>query len=343
MAASRAVWALIGVAAVAAGYFALQNPAHSPEHISETAPSLLWGFSAEPSASAAALRPLPSTIELDERKVQLGKRLFHDPRLSREGSVACASCHDIGMGGADGLATSIGLDGARTAVNAPTVLNSGFNAAQFWDGRASTLEEQIDGPLSHPDEMGTSWEEVIAKLEAEAAYVEAFAELYPGGIGPDAVKDAIAAYERSLITPNAPFDRYLRGEEDAISERARAGYRLFTSYGCVSCHQGINIGGNLFEKFGVVVPRHKHVGYFKPADLGRYNVTGRDGDRFVFKVPSLRNVTLTAPYFHDGSAETLAEAIRQMGLHQLGRELSDEEVALLAEFLATLTGEIPGD
>lgn len=337
----RWAWALLVPVVAAAGYAGFQldwEHAHPTEP--EAQASLLWRVSSEPSASAAPLRPLPSSLGLDQRKVRLGERLFQDPRLSRDNSIACASCHNVGMGGADGLPTSIGISGERTAVNSPTVFNSGFNSTQFWDGRAATVEEQIDGPLNHPDEMGTTWGEVIPKIADDPEYRVAFAELYPEGIRPDAVRDAIATYERSLITADSPFDRHLRGEADAISERAEAGLQLFTAYGCSSCHQGINLGGNLFQKFGVVVPRVKDIGSFQKADLGRFNATGREEDRFVFKVPSLRNVTLTAPYFHDGSVESLDEAVRLMGLHQLGRDLSDEEASLISEFLGTLAGEL---
>lgn len=337
----RLAWALLGLPALAVAYVGFQlysDPPPSSEPASH--PSLLWRVSSEPSASSVPLRPLPASLELDEGKVRLGQRLFNDPRLSRGNTIACASCHNLAAGGTDGMPTSVGINGSRTNLNAPTVLNSGFNASQFWDGRAASLEEQIDGPLNHPDEMGTTWEEVIPKIEDDSDYRRAFAELYPNGIRPDAVRDAIAAYERSLVTANSPFDRYLRGETEAISKRAQAGYQLFTAYGCSSCHQGINVGGNLFQKFGTVMPRFKDIGSFKKADLGRYNVTGREEDRFVFKVPSLRNVTLTAPYFRDGSVESLDQAIRLMGLHQLGRELSDEELSLIAEFLGTLTGKL---
>lgn len=340
---SRLGWALLSLPAVVAGYaaFLLYSERPLPPEPKARA-SLLWSISSEPSASAEPVRPLPVSLQFDERKVELGKRLFHDKRLSRDNSVSCSSCHDLEKTGTDGLATSVGVSGKRTALNAPTVFNSGFNSTQFWDGRAATLEEQIDGPLIHPDEMGTTWEEVIPKLAEDPDYPAAFAALYPNGIDPDAIRDAIATYERSLVTSDGPFDRYLRGDSEAISDRAQAGYRAFISNGCGTCHQGINLGGNLFEKFGTVMPRYKDIGSFKIGDLGRFNFTGREEDRFVFRVPPLRNVALTAPYFHDGSVNSLHDAIRLMARHQLGRELSDPEISVIAEFLETLTGEVPG-
>jgi cytochrome c peroxidase len=338
---TRSMLALLALPALTAGYFWIQHGAEPSRPLDHgDKPSLLWQASSEPSASSALLRPIPVTVELDERKVRLGERLFHDPRLSRDRTIACASCHDLAKGGTDGLPISVGIRGQRTTLNAPTIFNSGFNAVQFWDGRAASLEEQVDGPLQHPAEMDMSWEEAIARIEEDPDYRRQFGELDPRGVTPDAVRDAIATYERSLITPDAPFDRYLRGQADAISERAQAGYRLFRSSGCGSCHQGINVGGNLFAKFGVVLPRFKDIGSFKNSDLGRFNVTGREEDRFVFKVPSLRNAALTAPYFHDGSVQSLPEAVRLMARHQLGRELPDAELLLVVEFLESLTGRL---
>lgn len=285
------------------------------------------------------IRPIPLQIALDQNKVRLGGQLFHDPMLSRDGSVACASCHDLAHGGSDSRARSLGVDGAVGEVNAPTVLNSGFNFKQFWDGRAESLEAQIDGPLQHPKEMATTWPDVLRKLAQSPAYAAAFARLYPDGITKPNVKDAIATFERSLYTPNAPFDRYLRGDATALSADEQEGYRLFKSRGCVSCHQGVGIGGNMFQVFGVMADYFAVRGNVVPADLGRFNVTGDEGDRYVFKVPSLRNIALTAPYFHDGSAASLEDAVEVMGNYQLGRPLSAGEVELISTFLRTLTGE----
>lgn len=291
----------------------------------------------------APLRPLPTTIALDQGKVALGRTLFNDARLSRDGSVACASCHNISMGGADVGAMSTGIGGAQSGVNSPTVLNSGLNFVQFWDGRAATLEEQVDGPVTHPGEMGSTWQEVIAKLGAVEGYVAAFERLYPDGLSVANVKDAIATFERSLITPNARFDRYLRGEAGAINEQEERGYELFVSFGCAACHQGRGVGGNMFQKLGIVDDYFRDRGHLTRADYGRYNVTNDEDDLHVFKVPSLRNVALTAPYFHDGSAETLDATVQIMAKYQLGLDLEEEDVAAIVAFLKTLTGDIPAE
>lgn len=287
------------------------------------------------------IRPLPTETELDQQKVALGRTLFHDPRLSRDNSIACASCHDVDNGGADAASHSAGIGGAVTGVNSPTVLNSGFNFAQFWDGRAASLEEQIDGPIHHPGEMGSNWQEVLSKLRQVPEYVEAFNGTYDDGIRVQNVKDAIATYERSLVTPSR-FDQYLTGSRTAISEQERAGYDLFAALGCISCHQGRNVGGNMFQKFGVVGNYFRDRGNVTQADYGRYNVTGNEDDIHVFKVPSLRNIELTAPYFHDGSADTLEAAVQVMAEYQLGRILEGTEVELIVAFLRTLTGETEG-
>lgn len=287
------------------------------------------------------LMPLPATGPLPAVRVALGERLFRDKRLSADNTVACVSCHDLERGGVDGQPVSTGIGGARGGINAPTVFNAGFNFVQFWDGRAATLEEQAAGPIHNPLEMASNWDQVLAKLRADPDYPEHFAASYRDGLTAANIADAIATFERSLVTPNAPFDRYLRGEAGALSAEAQEGYRRFKAYGCTSCHQGAHVGGNLFQRFGVL--RDYFAGRrVTRDDLGRYNVTGREEDRHVFKVPSLRNVALTAPYFHDASAATLDEAIAVMGRFQLGRELSVEDRRLIAAFLHSLTGEWQG-
>jgi cytochrome c peroxidase len=295
-----------------------------------------------PPANDEPIRPIPVRIEVDAEKAALGERLFHDSRLSHDNTVSCASCHDLTKGGADRLPLAVGIDGAHTERNAPTVFNCGLNFKQFWDGRADTLEDQIDFPIRHPKEMASSWEEVVGKLQQDAAFPSNFARLYANGIQAATIKDAIATYERSLSTPNAPFDRFLRGDAQAIGEQEKNGYRLFKSYGCVSCHQGVGIGGNMFGTFGVMTDSPADNPPASHADLGRFNVTGRKMDRFLFKVPSLRNVAVTYPYFHDGSAKTLEAAVDAMAKYQLGRLLSPEETAAIVLFLKTLTGEYRG-
>lgn len=290
--------------------------------------------------SMQALRPLPELPPLRPESVALGARLFADTRLSADYSLACASCHRFDLGGADGQPVSVGILGREGGINAPTVFNSGLSFVQFWDGRALTLQEQAAGPIHNPLEMGASWSLVIERLGADESMREAFRLAYPDGLTAANIADAIASFEQSLLTLDSPFDRYLRGDEEALDELARAGYQRFRDFGCVSCHQGVLLGGNMFQKFGVLGD------YFadRPltaADLGRYNVTGREEDRHVFKVPGLRNVALTAPYFHDGSAPTLEVAVAIMGRYQLGRDLAAEDVKAIVAFLNSLTGRIP--
>lgn len=293
--------------------------------------------------NSGTIVPVPLEIKLDPAKSLLGKRLFHDPRLSGDGTVSCASCHGLDHGGADHMPHSRGVGGQEGAINTPTVFNSGFNFRQFWDGRAKSLEDQIDGPVQNPVEMASSWPQVLRKLRADADYPKAFAGIYPDGITANNVKNAIATFERSLYTPNSRFDRFLRGDKTALNADELAGYRMFEAIGCVSCHQGVNVGGNLYEKMGVIEDYFAARGGVTKADMGRYNRTGIDEQRFEFKVPSLRNVALTAPYFHDGSANTLETAVYLMAKHQLGLNLGEAEQRQIAGFLRTLTGEYQGE
>lgn len=302
----------------------------------------------EPAAKAALsarnepIAPIPLGADLDPRKVALGRKLFHERLLSRDNTLSCASCHPLNQGGTDRLPRSVGLGGAQGHVSAPTVFNSGFNFVQFWDGRADSLESQADGPIQSAIEMGSTWEEIVAKLQRVPAYGPAFKEIYPDGIQPRNVRNAIAEFERTLITPNSRFDRYLRGDDAALSAEELAGYGKFKSYGCISCHQGVNVGANMFQKMGIIRDYFADRGNLTPADYGRFNVTRNDADKFVFKVPSLRNVAVTPPYFHDGSASTLEEAVTVMARYQLGRPLPPEDLAAIVLFLRTLTGEYEG-
>ena len=285
--------------------------------------------------------PLPDVPEQPPLRVALGERLFHDTRFSADGTLSCSSCHDLKRGGVDGRKVSIGIGGAIGAINAPTVFNSGLSFVQFWDGRAASLEEQAAGPIHNPVELGSNWAEVLGRLRHDAELLARFKEAYGEGPNERNVVDALASFERTLITRNSRFDRYLAGDATALSAREAQGYRLFREYGCVSCHQGVLLGGNMYQKFGVLGD------YFatRPqtqADLGRYNVTGRESDRHVFKVPSLRNVALTAPYFHDGSVTSLHQAVTTMGRYQLGRELDERDVEAIVDFLGSLTGEWRG-
>lgn len=295
------------------------------------------------------IEPIPLRLELNESKVKLGEKLFHDSRLSGDNTISCASCHDLNTGGTDRLVNSIGIQKQLhfvNSVNSPTVFNSGFNFKQFWDGRTETLEDQVETPLLSDHEMGgKSWPEVVNKLKQSSEYVSWFKQLYSDGITSDNIdniKDAIATFERSLYTPNSRFDRFLRGEQNALTEEEKEGYQRFKSYGCVSCHQGMLLGGNMFQSFGLHGNYFADRGNVTKADLGRFNVTGDERDRYVFKVPSLRNVVLTNPYFHDGSAATLEEAIKVMAKYQLGRQLPQTDIDLIIKFLNTLTGEYKG-
>ena len=294
---------------------------------------------AELPGAGEPIRPIPAAPDADPGRVALGRAIFHDPRLSKDNSTACVSCHDLSHGGDDGRTVSVGVEGRTGPINAPTVFNAGLNFRQFWDGRAATLEHQIDGPVQAPAELGSLWPEVIAKLYEHESYPERFSALYADGITRENVKDALATYMRSLVTPNSRFDRWLGGEADALSLEEKRGYALFKHYGCVSCHQGANVGGNMFQVFGVLNEYFKRRGNITDADMGRFNVTGNPADRHAFKVPSLRMAALTAPYLHDGSAATLRDAVDAMFTFQLGREAPDADKDAIVAFIATLAGE----
>ena len=290
-------------------------------------------------ATREPIKTIPGKSESDAEKVALGRALFHDPRLSKDDSVACVSCHDLGSGGDDGRKVSIGVEGKAGPINSPTVFNVGLNFKQFWDGRADTLEQQIDGPVQSPLELGSLWPEVVSKLQAHESYPERFDTLYPDGINRNNVKDALAVFMRSLTTPNSRFDQWLKGDRDALDLREKRGYALFKHYGCISCHQGANVGGNMFQVFGVLNEYFKKRGNITDADYGRYNVTGNSADRHAFKVPSLRMAALTAPFLHDGSAATLRDAVDAMFEYQLGRDAPNEHKEAIVAFIETLVGE----
>ena len=293
-------------------------------------------------ATENPITPIPDNINLDKNKVELGRRLFHEKLLSRDNSISCASCHDLKLAGIDARPVAVGVDNQAGTVNSPTVLNSGFNFSQFWDGRATTLEEQAEGPVHNPIEMASNWPEVVQKLSRDPQYVRAFQAIWPDGISAAHIQNAIAEFERSLITPNSPFDRYLKGDLQALGAEARKGWDLFRNLGCVACHQGVNMGGNMYANLGVMGDFFAERG--KPqvkSDLGRFNVTKREEDRNTFKVPTLRNIARTAPYFHDGSITQLGQAVDTMARYQLGVELSDADRAALVAFLTALNGSLP--
>lgn len=278
-------------------------------------------------------------------KIQLGEQLFHDVRFSSDNSISCASCHNLANGGADQSPISFGVDNTPGVANTPTVFNTSLNFAQFWDGRAQTLNDQVNGPVHNPVEMNSNWDQITAKLNRDNDLRSRFTQIYKDGINGANIRDALTAFEGSLLTVNAPFDQWLQGKRDALTDQQLKGYRLFKSYGCVSCHQGANVGGNMYAHFGAVDDIQT---YFQTrgtgesaVDLGRFNVTGMQEDKHLFKVPSLRLAVKTAPYFHDGSVATLPDAIRVMAKYQLGRDIPDPHVEAIVGFLHSLVGEHP--
>ncbi|WP_085654742.1 MULTISPECIES: cytochrome-c peroxidase [unclassified Pseudomonas] len=288
------------------------------------------------------LKPLPAIPPQDPKRVELGRQLFHDPRLSINNTLSCASCHQLDKGGADTRAFSNGFDGQPVAVNTPTVFNASLNFRQFWDGRVETLEEQSNVVITSPHEMGSDWNTVVQRIADDAAYGQSFRAAYLDAVNRANIQNALATYERTLLTPGSRFDQYLLGNTDILTLEEKYGYQRFKDYGCIACHQGVNIGGNMFQKFGVFGDYIADRGNPTVADQGRFNVTGDEADRAVFKVPSLRNVALTAPYFHDGSAPTLERAVDVMFQYQLGRMPSEEDKTLIILFLKTLTGQWEG-
>jgi len=295
-------------------------------------------------AQGEPIQPLPPPPLLDARKVELGRKLFRDRRFSRDNSVACISCHPFQHGGADPRPRSVGAGGVLGPVNSPSIFNAGHNFRQLWSGAARSLEDQIDAVVANPRVFGSNWPAVLEKLGRDKDLADAFAAAYPRGLERASVLDALASYERSLVTPSR-FDRYLRGDAAAITAAEKSGYQAFKRYGCVACHQGVNVGGNMFQKFGAMRDYFKdRAAAGRPpeeADRGRFNATGRAHDLHVFKVPGLRNVALTAPYFHDASATTLEDAVEVMFRYQLGRAAPAGDKALIVKFLHTLTGEQP--
>ncbi|VVN99829.1 cytochrome-c peroxidase [Pseudomonas fluorescens] len=288
------------------------------------------------------LKPLPPVPHQDPRRVELGRQLFNDTRLSVNNRVSCASCHLLEKGGADDKRFSIGFDGKPLTINTPSVLNASLNFRQFWNGRANTLESQSHEVVQSPNEMGSNWPHVVQTLSADPTYHTTFAAAYPDGVTAANMQNALATYERTLLSRNSRFDQYLLGDTDILTRDEKYGYQRFKEYGCIACHQGVNIGGNMFQKFGVMGDYFQARGNPTESDLGRYLVTRDEEDRNVFKVPSLRNVAVTAPYFHDGSARTLEDAVDVMFKYQLGRIPSEKDKALITQFLKTLTGEWAG-
>jgi len=295
-----------------------------------------------PEVRERVIQPLPEDHGQDPAKVALGDKLYHDVRLSKDNTVSCASCHGLDKGGTDQEKFSEGVGGATGDINAPTTFNSGFQFVQFWDGRAATLEDQADGPVNNPIEMASNWPEAIPKLEQDAALTAAFKAQWPEGYSKDTVTSAIAIFERTLITPNSAFDKFLKGDQGALSPEARQGYGTFLDYACATCHAGKLMGGQSYEKMGRKADYFGDRGNVGKADYGRFNVTGEEEDRFRLKVPTLRNIALTMPYLHDGSTSDLAEVVGIMAKYMAGRDMASNDVGAVVQFLNALTGEYNG-
>jgi len=281
------------------------------------------------------ITPIPENAIYSSLKAELGKKLFLEASLSKDGTVSCSSCHSLSTSGADSKKYSVGVDGKEISLNTPTVLNAALNFSYFFNGKAKTLKEQIALSISNHNEMDTTLDEVITKLE-KSAYKTEFDAIYSDGLTQENFVDALSEFEKALITPNSKFDRYLRGDSSALNKQERLGYEKFQSMGCINCHNGVNLGGNMYQKMGIFIP------YKQDKVLnGRVDITERDRDKFVYKVPTLRNIELTAPYMHDGQVKTLKEAIKSMREHQFGVTSNSKSIAQIEAFLKTLTGETP--
>ncbi|MEW6429874.1 MAG: cytochrome-c peroxidase [Myxococcota bacterium] len=298
-----------------------------------------------PADKLAAFAPLPADMASAENpstdeKVALGRMLYFDKRLSKNHDVACNSCHVLDKYGVDNQPTSTGHKGQKGGRNSPTVYNAALHLAQFWDGRAATVEDQAKGPVLNPVEMAMPDAKAVEKvLSSMPEYVDAFKKAFPGDKKPvsfDNMAKAIAAFERKLVTPSK-WDTFLGGDKAALTDAEKEGFLKFVETGCTACHNGATVGGQAYMKLGLVTP------WPGDKDLGRFDVTKNEADKFVFKVPSLRNIEKTAPYFHDGSVATLPEAVKLMAKHQLGKDLSDADTSSIVAFLGTLTGELPAD
>ncbi len=284
----------------------------------------------------SAYRPIPplATFPADTAKRDLGFALFHDTSLSSDGTVACNTCHMGMMGGTDGMTIARGVNGERGSRNTPTVFNAAFNFRQFWDGRAFDLDTQSIEPITNPVEMGHNLEVVINNLQADTRYTALFEQAYSDGVTVANLANALSQHTKDMTRTDSPFNDYLTDSNNQLSEQAMRGKERFNAVGCVSCHNGINLGGNSYQP--VASSLSTALQYALPGEQGLAERTGREQDQLVFKVPQLHNVAMTAPYYHDGSVGTLPDAIRRMANHQSGRVLSDEDVADITAFLTTL-------
>lgn len=287
-------------------------------------------------SASELILPIPLDNGADIRKAELGKKLFFDTILSEDKTVSCLSCHDVYNGGADNRKVSLGIKGLKGNIQSPTVLNARYNFVQFWNGRVDTLHAQADGPINNPAEHGMNSKKIEERLNNSSTYKDEFKSVYGVSyIKYELVLDAIVEFEMALTTPNSKFDKYLRGQTE-LSPDEKDGYIMFKEYGCITCHNGVNIGGNSFQKMGTFL--EYNLGQDYP---DRSKVTINKEHKNVFKVPTLRNIALTAPYFHDGSAKNLKEALTIMSKHNLGVTLQDSEIEKIILFLRTLNGEKP--
>lgn len=289
---------------------------------------------------AEVITPIPLDIAYDKQKATLGKKLFYDTKLSKDNTVSCQSCHLLSNGGDGDIQYSFGVNGSVGVLNSPTVLNAVFNFSQMRDGSAKDLADQVHFPITNPIEMGSSYKDIIIKLKKDEEYQRLFKNSYEEGINKENINDALAQFQTALITPNARFDRYLKGDKDALDSDEIDGFNLFKSNGCTACHNGVNIGSNLYQKIGILTP-YLDADEDEKHELGRYNFTKKEHDKHLVKVPTLRNIALTAPYLHNGSLETLNHVVRFMLRYQVGIEQSDENVKKIVKFLKTLTGDTP--
>jgi len=286
---------------------------------------------------AEPIQPIKRPSKVNAKEVELGKKLFFEPRLSKSAFISCNSCHNLATGGADNLKSSIGHGWQLGPINSPTVYNSSYNLAQFWDGRAKDLFEQAGGPIANPGEMAFTHKLAVKTLNSIPEYQKEFKTVY--GVKTIKIKNvqkAIAAFEETLVTPNSRFDKWLNGNDKALTANELTGYENFKKFGCIGCHNGPAVGGTSYQKFGLVHPYTKDT-----KTMGRFAVTKNPADKYLFKVPTLRNIELTAPYFHDGDTWDLDEAVRLMAWHQLGLKPNEKEVKSIVAFLKTLTGELP--
>ena len=287
-------------------------------------------------ANENLFKALPLNGDIMTEKEKLGKLLFHDPILSQDQTVSCATCHPLLNYGVDNLPKSFGVNGAIGNRNTPTVWNARYNISQFWDGRAKDLKEQALMPITNPVEMNETLESVLQKLKKNQPYNKKFEMLYKDGVTTDNLADALASFEETLVSSGSKFDKYLQGDYKALNAQEKRGLELFKKKGCVACHNGINIGGTLYQRIGMFGSHDA----LDDTDLGRYGFTKKIFDKRTFKVPSLRNVEKTAPYFHNGSISTLKEAVEIMVELQLGRDLNDNDINNIVLFLNTLTGQV---